>query len=89
MAALLVWQSPPGEVASEPVAELALPAAAGLMSAAQAAVRLSGGDCGTMIWTTKVKGALLCLRPPHSTCLDQGHCSALPRLQSKSFWVID
>ena len=52
---------PPGDVASEPVVELARPAAAGLMSAAQAAVRLSGGDWGTMIWTTKLKGALLCL----------------------------
>ena len=52
---------PPGDVASEPAVELARPAAAGLMSAAQAAVRLSGGDWGTMIWTTKVKGALLCL----------------------------
>lgn len=51
----------PGEVASEPVTEPALPASAGLMSADHAEVRLSGGDCGTMIWTTKVNGALLCL----------------------------
>jgi hypothetical protein len=49
-------------VASEPVVEVALPATAGFMSAAHAAVRLSGGDCGTMICTTKVNGALLCLQ---------------------------
>ena len=69
---------PPGEVASEPVVELARPAAAGLMSAAQAAVRLSGGDWGTMIWTTKVKGALLCLRlAPHSRLSASLHAALL------------
>lgn len=67
----------PGEVASEPVVELARPAAAGLMSAAQAAVRLSGGDCGTMIWTTKVKGALLCLHVRRRRWMSSLHGDAL------------
>jgi len=52
--------------------EYALPASSGLMSAAQAAVRLSGGLCGTIICTTNVNGARLYLHG------DRGRTSQRP-----------
>lgn len=54
---------PPGVLPmSEPAVEAGARAAVGSLLAAQAAVRLRGGEAGTMMFTTNVKGAELCLR---------------------------